>query len=106
MAKKEKMAKKEAIKRLKENDDPYETVAALSDAFAGDPQIQSLINQLDARVADVFAPIISRAEENSYDWEDIIQDMSWRWAEDISNYYIHDEIYANSERLFREEDDE
>ena len=77
---------------LTQNDEPADTVYALKDAFSSDPQIQSLIKQLDARVADIFAPIITRAEENSDDWEDIRMDMSWNWAEDIANYYIHNEI--------------
>ena len=77
---------------LTQNDEPEDTVYALKDAFHSDPQIQSLIKQLDARVAELFEPIITRAEENSDDWEDIRMDMSWTWAEDIANYYIHHEI--------------
>jgi hypothetical protein len=77
---------------LTQNDEPEDTVYALKKAFHNDPRIQSLLTQLDARVEELFAPIIDRAEEASGDWEDIRMDMSWTWAEDIANYYIHNHI--------------
>ena len=77
---------------LTQNDEPEDTVYALREAFDGDPQISSLIKQLDARVTELFAPIIARAEEESAEWEDIRMDMSWNWADTVANYYIHNEI--------------
>jgi hypothetical protein len=74
---------------LNQNDEPGDTVYALKEAFADDPQISSLLKQLDARVDELFAPILARAEENSEDWEDIRMDMSWTWADTVANYYIH-----------------
>jgi hypothetical protein len=77
---------------LNQNDEPEDTVYALKEAFADDPQISSLLKQLDARVEELFAPILARAEETSEDWEDIRMDMSWHWADTVANYYIHNGI--------------
>jgi hypothetical protein len=77
---------------LTQNDEPEDTVFALREAFDGDPQLTSLFNQVDARVRELFRPIIERAEEESGEWEDIRQDMSWSWADDVANYYIYNEI--------------
>lgn len=77
---------------LTQNDEPEDTMYALNSAFSDDQQIQSLLTQLDARVTELFKPIIARADENSEEWEDFRMDMAWNWAWDIANYYIHNHI--------------
>ena len=77
---------------LTQNDEPEDTMYALKKAFSDDPQIRGLLTQLDARVTELFEPIIARADENSEEWEDFRMDMAWNWAEDIANYYIHNHI--------------
>lgn len=77
---------------LTQTDEPEDTMYALKNTFSDDPQIQSLLTQLDARVEELFEPIIARADENSEEWEDFRMDMAWNWAEDIANYYIHNHI--------------
>jgi hypothetical protein len=89
---------------LTQNDEPEDTVYALKEAFHNDPQIKSLLTQLDARVEELFAPIIDRAEEASGDWEDIRMDMSWTWAEDIANSYIYNHISEFGEYLEESEE--
>ena len=85
------------LKRLKElgltqNDEPQDTVDQLSAVFQNDPQLSSLFKQIDARVAELFAPILAKADEESEEWQDIRDDMSWSWAEDAENYWIWNAI--------------
>ena len=85
------------FKRLKElgltqNDEPQDTVDQLSAVFQNDPQLSSLFKQIDARVAELFAPILAKADEESEEWQDIRDDMSWSWAEDAENYWIWNAI--------------
>jgi hypothetical protein len=89
---------------LTQNDEPEDTVAALREAFDGDPQLTSLFNQVDARVRELFRPIIERAEESSEDWEDVRQDMSWSWADDVANYYIYNAISGFGEGMYESEE--
>ena len=85
------------LKRLKElgltqNDEPQDTVEQLSAVFQNDPQLSSLFKQIDARVEELFAPILAKADEESEEWQDIRDDMSWSWAEDAENYWIWNAI--------------
>jgi hypothetical protein len=89
---------------LTQTDSPEDTVAALREAFDGDSQLTSLFNQVDARVRELFGPIIERAEESSGDWEDVRQDMSWNWADDVANYYIYNEISGLGEGMYESEE--
>jgi hypothetical protein len=89
---------------LTQNDEPEDTVSALREAFDGDSQLTVLFNQVDARVQELFGPILERAEESSEDWEDIRQDMAWQWAEDVANYYVYNAISEFGEGMYESEE--
>jgi hypothetical protein len=77
---------------LSQNDTPQETFSQLSEVFQNDPQLSSLFQQIDARVEELFAPILARADEESDEWQEIMDDMGWSWAEDAGNYWIWNAI--------------
>lgn len=77
---------------LTQNDSPEDTIRELQAVFYEDPQLKSLLDQIDARVGELFAPILERADEEAEEWEDLRQDMSWTWADDAANYWVWNAI--------------